>query len=313
MRATRKRDIKNGKEFDKLIPAPDGVDTTIKKQADVADTMKLIREALPKIAWQAKRIAPLLKGKDLEDTCRNIWNFIYNHIQYKHDDEGIEQVRSFRRAWSEREDGVDCDCYTVSIGSILWCLKIPFIARVTKYPKLPPETPRWQHVYVVVPRDGRLRSPMDRKDYIVIDCVKDAYDDEQDYLDKKDFFMELQLLDGIDEDEQPEYAESQEDIMELMGLNTEEPENVDAADLAAVYTDDELGNIFKKIGKGIQKVAKKVVDVHKKILKKTAEVAKKGLRFAQKFLNPLSILARNGMLLAMKLNMFNLAGKLRFA
>ncbi|QLH33434.1 MAG: hypothetical protein HWD62_14345 [Cyclobacteriaceae bacterium] len=84
--------------------------------------------------------------------------------------------------------------------------------------------------------------------YIVIDCVKDAFDDEQPYKECKDYDMRLDYLDGFDgeerEDETIEFADY---------------DNVDLSDLASVYDDEEMGNIFKKVGKGIKKVAKKWV------------------------------------------------------
>ena len=164
----------------------------LKKHGDVEDTMKLIQRTVPKTLWHTEKIAKKLKGRTLNETCSNIWHFVYEHIQYKRDKDGVEQVRSPRRAWWERSSGVDCDCYTEFISSILFNLKIPHKARITKYPKRLPEIPRWQHVYVIVPRDGRTDKEFDeRDDYITIDCVKDNYDEEQPYLESKDYDMQL--------------------------------------------------------------------------------------------------------------------------
>ena len=291
MVADRKRRLKDGREFDHLFPLPSDKDTTIKKSANVEDTMKLIRKALPQTLWQTEKIAKVLKGRTLEETCSNIWHFVYQHIQYKRDEEGVEQVRSPRRAWSDRKTGVDCDCYTVFILSILRSLDIPCLARITKYPKRYPEVPRWQHVYPIVPRPGHLEDYIDERDYyIVIDCVKDKFDDEQPYLECKDYDMRLDYLDGIEEDE------TQDEPLEFA-----EYDNVDLSDLASIYDDEEMGNIFKKIGKGIKKVAKKVGD-------KVGD----GIRFLNRYTNPATILLRNGFLLAMKVNLMNVAGRLRY-
>ena len=86
MVADRKRRLKDGREFDHLFPPPGIKDTTIKKSANVEDTMKLIRTALPKTLWQTEKIAKVLKGRTLEETCSNIWHFVYQHIQYKRDE-----------------------------------------------------------------------------------------------------------------------------------------------------------------------------------------------------------------------------------
>jgi hypothetical protein len=299
MESSKRRRIRDGKEFDELFPAPSGTDYRMKKDADVDDTMKLIHTSMPSTLWHTKAIAEKLRGRTLDETCANIWHFVYDHIQYKRDEDGVEQVRSPRRTWWERSKGVDCDCYTEFIGSILLNLGIPHKARITKYPKRPPEIPRWQHVYPIVPRSGKLRGPLRREDYIVLDCVKDEYDSEQPFIDNKDYDMRLDYLDGVDEqDLQDAGDDSDEDVMDLMGVNDIEPDNVDLADLAAIYDDEQMGNIFKKIGKGLKKVASKV---------------KEGLRVINRFVNPATILLRNGFLLAMKLNLFNVAGRLRYA
>ncbi|MEX1239462.1 MAG: hypothetical protein WEB30_07085, partial [Cyclobacteriaceae bacterium] len=280
-------------------------DRTEKKEADVEDTMALIQRTVPKNAWQTERIAQKLKGRNLEETCSNIWHFVYEHIQYKRDEDGVEQVRSPRRTWWERQTGVDCDCYTEFICSILFALKIPCFARITKYPKAPPEIPRWQHVYPIVPRNGQLNGDLKRGNYIAMDCVKDEYDSEQPFLESKDYDMRLEYLDGIDQEETGE----DEEMREMLGIDDSEPDNVDLADLAALYDDEELGNIFKKIGGAVKKVAKKVGTVVKKVADKIGD----GVRFLNRYLNPATILLRNGFLLAMKVNLLNVSGRLRYA
>jgi hypothetical protein len=290
MVADRKRRLRDGREFDHLFPPPGETDTTVKKSANVEDTMKLIRKALPQTMWQTEKIAKVLKGKTLEETCSNIWHFVYNHIQYKRDEEGVEQVRSPRRAWSDRKTGVDCDCYTVFILSILRSLDIDCIARITKYPKRYPEVPRWQHVYPIVPKPGHREDYIDERDhYIVIDCVKDRFDDEQPYLECKDYDMRLDYLDGFEND-------MQEETFDLI-----EHDNVDLSDLASVYDDEEMGNIFKKVGSAVKKTVKKVGD-------KVGD----GIRVINRYVNPATLLLRNGFLLAMKINLMNVAGRLRY-
>lgn len=292
MVADRKRRLKDGREFDHLFPPPGGNDITIRKSADVEDTMNLIRKAVPQTTWQTEKIAKVLKGRTLGETCSNIWHFVYQHIQYKRDKEGVEQVRSPRRAWGDRESGVDCDCYSVFILSILRSLNIPGVARITKYPKRYPEVPRWQHVYPIVPKPGHLSDYVeDRDNYIVLDCVKDRFDDEQPYLECKDYDMKLDYLDGFDGED----AQEEE-------LQFSDYDNVDLSDLASVYDDEEMGNIFKKVGKAVKKTVKKVSD-------KVGD----GIRFLNRYTNPATILLRNGFLLAMKTNLLNVGGRLRYA
>lgn len=283
----RKRPIGSGKEYDHLFPSPSDQDITIKKSGDVEDTMKLIQRTVPKTLWHTEKIARKLKGRTLDETCSNIWHFVYGHIQYKRDKDGVEQVRSPRRTWWERETGVDCDCYTELISSILMNLRIPHKARITKYPKKEPEVPRWQHVYPIVPRKANANLS-DRHDYIVIDCVKDNYDEEQPFLECKDYDMQLDYLDGID-DEQQEEEYTLDDVVY---------DSVDANEMNDLNGD--LG-FLKKLRAGIKKVAKKVGDA-----------VGKGIRVINRFANPATILLRNGFLLAMKVNLMNVAGRLRY-
>ncbi|AXT51332.1 hypothetical protein D1818_10995 [Aquimarina sp. BL5] len=65
-----------------------------------------------------------------------------------------------------------------------------------------------------------------------------------------------------------------------------------------IYVIDGLGGFFKKIGKGLKKFGKKVI--------------KPVVKTFNRFLNPATILLRNGFLLAMKINMFKVAEKLRY-
>jgi hypothetical protein len=230
MKSNGKRRIRSGEEFDHLIPKATGKDHRIKGYADVEDTLKLIKKTVPKTLWQTEAIAEVLRGKNLKDTCANIWHFVYNHIQYKRDKDGVEQIRSPRRTWRDRFSGVDCDCYTEFISSILSNLGIPHVLRITKYPQKPPDIPRWQHIYPIVPVTGRLDGTLSGLgEYIVMDCVKDDFDDEQPYLEHKDYDMRLDYLDGIEGDE-TSYEESENPLAILL-RESREPENVDIADI----------------------------------------------------------------------------------
>jgi hypothetical protein len=328
MKSNGKRRIRSGAEFDHLFPKPTGKDHRVKGYADVEDTLKLIKRTVPETLWQTKSIAKTLKGKNLKDTCSNIWHFVYEHIQYKKDEDGVEQIRSPRRTWYERFSGVDCDCYSEFISSILSNLGIPHILRITKYPQKPPDIPRWQHIYPIVPVTGRLDGTLSRRgEYIVMDCVKDDFDDEQPYIECKDYDMKLDYLDGIDEGHSS-YDENENANLLALLLQQPEPENVDIADIMSVHDTEEMGNIFKKVSKAVKKVAdvhkkivKKTIDVNKAIIKKTViaptkkvvEIAKKGQHFINRYTNPGTILLRNGFLLAVKVNLFNIGGRLRYA
>lgn len=293
------RQIKDGRAYNHLFPRATGIDESVKKEANVEDTVELIRKVVRSTLWQSKDIAAHLGGGSLEEVCSRIWHFIYDHIQYKGDEAGIEQIRSPRRTWADRKQGVDCDCYSTLISSILINLNIPHRLRITKYPKRPPQVPRWQHIYVIVPRSGQL-NVASRDDYITLDCVKDAFDDEQEFLENKDYDMRLDFLDGIaDQDEDVFYSRS-----------AYKADTTDISDLAALYDDElEMGNIFKKVQQGVKKVAQKAGTIAQKVGDKVGQ----GIRVINRFANPATILLRNGFLLSMKANLMNVAGRLRYA
>ena len=289
MEALAGRRVRSGKEYDALFPLPNGKDDTIKKSADVNDTVNFIQKIVPLTLGDTRKIAALKKGRTLEETCRNYWQFVYRHIPYKRDKDGVEQVRRPARTWWDRNHadeegkvGVDCDCYTVFLSSMLTNAGIPHKYRITKYPKRPPEVPAWQHIYIVVPRNGKPTSALkSRNDYIVMDCVKNAYDDEQPYLEAKDYDMRLDYLNGIDGEEEYQV-----------------PKETDAQDLAAIYDEEDLG----KLGQWLKKAEKNI-----------GNEAGKVFRTFNKIADPATILLRNGVLLSMKENLFNVAKRLRYA
>jgi hypothetical protein len=176
MEATRKRNIKPGTEYDRFFPKAAGEVATIRKQASVTDTVAFIPKVVQETLSQTKQIATVLKGKTVHETCSNIWHFVYGHINYKKDEDGFEQVRAPARTWHDRYRGVDCDCYTVFISSILINLGIAHILRITKYHR-----DYFQHIYPIVPFGSK---------YLVMDCVTDRFNYEVPYSEKKDYPMD---------------------------------------------------------------------------------------------------------------------------
>ena len=173
MEANHKRHIKNGSGFNHLFPKPQGEEIEIKRDADVSATVAFIPQVVLETLSDTTKISKLLKGDTLDETCSNIWHFVYNHIQYAKDKDGVEQIRRPARAWYDRTRGVDCDCYTVFISSILANLEIPHTYRITKYKN----RSYFQHIYPIVPTSNG--------NYITIDCVVNEYNYEEPYTEKK--------------------------------------------------------------------------------------------------------------------------------
>ncbi|MDI1355749.1 MAG: hypothetical protein PSX36_12580 [bacterium] len=274
MEASKKRKIKSGEEFEQLFPKPKFLDPTIKKGATVTDTVRFIPQVVRETLFQTAKLAPLLKGRNVQETCKNIWDFVYTHIDYKKDEDGKEQIRSPARGWYDRHHGIDCDCYTVFISSILSNLKIKHKLRITKYSQ-----DHFQHIYPIVPTTG--------ENYITVDCVVDRFNYEEPYTEKKDTNMELEYLNGVP-------STNNVDVQDLMGWEE-------------LNGEDDLGKLFKK--KMAQPPGSEG-DTSKK--GKLKSLLHKGLHITNR-LNPATALIREGVLISMKLNLFKVAQRLKYA
>jgi len=280
MEAGRKRNIQSGEPYTHLFPKAEGANKTIRKNADVTHTVAFIPKVVLETLHHTKEIAQRLKGTNTYETCSNIWHFVYQHIAYKKDQEGYEQIRSPARAWHDRKQGVDCDCYSVFISSILTNCNIPHILRITKYHR-----DYFQHIYPVVVLNGRE---------IPIDCVTDKFNYEVPYSQKKDYPMDLQYLNGFDGD----------DLGQLYGKKKAKPANKTIAKA-------KKPSLLQKLkSKAVHKPKSKPAPTADKPKKKG--FLKKVLNKVNK-INPATVLLRNGVLAAMKLNVKNIAARLRWS
>jgi hypothetical protein len=292
MQANKKRHIKPGTEYDYLFPTANGSNATIKRNADVYNTVSFIPKVVRENAWQTKVLSELLKGQTVYDTCRNIWQFVYAHIAYKKDADGYEQVRSPARAWHDRHTGVDCDCYTVFISSILWNLQIPHTLRITKYHR-----DYFQHIYPVV--------PLANSRHITIDCVVNDFNYEEPYSEKKDYPMDLQYLSGIDDND------GAGDGMELLGkIVKKRVQNIKHGNgsfpVMSKKGKRKQNNIPPAPSTPNNDDAPPVYQPKKKgFFRKLAPAVNK--------INPAAVLLRNGLLASMKLNLMGVAAKLRWS
>ncbi|GAA4273630.1 hypothetical protein U6A24_18330 [Aquimarina gracilis] len=126
--------------------------------------------------------------------------------------------------------------------------------------------------------------------------------------------MELHRLDGLDAsgidhmevmDAQPELMlEGIDDVPEIAYEILDEDGNVvlyaDAEE--NIYVIDGLNGFFRKIGRGLKKFTK---NIGRKVIKPVVSTF-------NRFVNPATILLRNGFLLAMKANLMKVASRLRF-
>ncbi|MFN8208096.1 MAG: hypothetical protein U0T82_11900 [Bacteroidales bacterium] len=187
------RPIRDGREYNRYFAQPEEQDQVIIEDGEVEQTVDLMKKVVWRYLDDTREIAKILKGSTLKETCRNTWNFLYHHIQYKLDKKGLEQLRRPCRSWAERKTGIDCDCFSIFVSSILTNLQILHRFRIAKY-----NQDVFQHVYVVVPCTGKAG-------HYTIDCVVSEFNYEKPFKQNKDFAMSLNginvaVLSGTSED-----------------------------------------------------------------------------------------------------------------
>jgi hypothetical protein len=170
--ASKKRNIDLSNRFDSYFPKPDYSDPLL--IADGSNEMtidKFIPKMVREFLADTEKIAEYLKQDNIEKTCRAIFDFVYNNIQYTPDSPHEEQIRRPARTWADRKAGVDCDCYSTFISSILYNLRIPHYLRMAAYNP----TRGFQHIYVIVPKDNNNL----KGSYWTIDPVLDRFNEEK--------------------------------------------------------------------------------------------------------------------------------------
>jgi hypothetical protein len=156
--------IIDASKYAHLYPKSDGVDL-FEQYGEPKDTVSLILDNVAKFSYQTKGISQALRGGNVDQTCRNLWDYYYNHFQYKEDESGKEQVRTPARSFADRAQGIDCDCFAQSILCNLSNLGIKGHLRIIKRHG----EDNYTHIYVVVNHNGKE---------IIIDPVMDVYDKE---------------------------------------------------------------------------------------------------------------------------------------
>ena len=177
------RQLKDGKEYNALFPAPKGKQVSLGK-GDTHTSIKLIIDWALQYNHEVKLVATKLQQGSLSETCFSIHDFLFNHFQYKADGEA-QLLRSPARAWKDRYEGIDCKSYSIIASCILLQLGIKHYIRKIKQSAFAPES--FTHVYVIVPVNQTSGSLANG--YYTIDGTLRSTK-EPHYIDKKDFFMD---------------------------------------------------------------------------------------------------------------------------
>jgi len=184
-----KRKIRSGKEFDHLFDAPTMRAIDMGNNPVLENVYEVIPAIVRDYKHEASAIADKLYSRNTGEFAKNIWEFLFNHIQYDYDEFGREQFRTPARSWADRYSGIDCDCFTIFASLILSNKGVPHCIRITKYDN----NPKWQHIYVIVPDPNKEFSQHNPKTYFVIDAVIHKFNTEKVFSEQKTFTMKENL------------------------------------------------------------------------------------------------------------------------
>ncbi|PRY97741.1 hypothetical protein BY457_11121 [Marinilabilia salmonicolor] len=232
------RKVKDGSKFNKYFPKPDNKNKRLTSNGEVEEVVDLAIQIVRDHHREAAQIAEVLKGRTVQETAANIFEFAYNYLQYRRDRPGVEELRTPARSWHDGQvrhkqmgidsAGIDCDCYSIFCASILHCLNIPFKFRITKYYG----RDYYQHIYVCIPAT-------DNNPEIIIDPVLDSFNFEKPYSEQKDDFnmaslysveglagMPIEMLHGLEDPDIEEIISGKTFLEGLDGLGDVSDEDV---------------------------------------------------------------------------------------
>jgi len=153
---------------------------------DNSDIMRVLernfvgaRRAVEKNNWYCQ-----FEGRNLDETCKNVWEFIKNTIPYNEDGIDEQKIVMPGRAIHNAQLGVGADCKTMALMACAILSHYATVSfRYTSYRDNPTPT----HVYCVVD-GGRY----------IVDAVWNRYNSEKPYKYKYDKNMKISTISGID-------------------------------------------------------------------------------------------------------------------
>lgn len=132
----------------------------------IDEMAKIVAETL----YQTKDLAAYLKGSTKEHSVKNVYRFMHDHFQYKQDDKTREQLREPVASFADRASGIDCDCFSIFVSSLLTNMQIDHAIEMCM---IAPNH-AFVHVYVVVPKTGTAITQ--RQNYWVVDPCLHFFD-----------------------------------------------------------------------------------------------------------------------------------------
>jgi len=143
------RAIRNGKEYEKVIPKTycqrlnGGKGNTDYSVSQMAKVVELY-------SHQVAELSKKFKKSSLQATTQAIQDFLYWHFQYKRDEQD-QLLRSPSCSFAQRFEGIDCKSYSIFGASIVRELGYVSYFRRVSYRQNQP----YSHAYVVVPKNQK--------------------------------------------------------------------------------------------------------------------------------------------------------------
>ena len=151
----------------------------VKANANNGDLQRAIEAAIPGAVVQMKVKANEFKGKTEAETCKKIFDYLKNQINYKAD--GSEQMVKLPSGLIRTRQG-DCKSYSVFTSAVLTNLGIP---HKLVYASYDPSDSTPTHIYVVTNKG------------CIIDAVYGKFNAEKQATSKKYKDMNISYISGI--------------------------------------------------------------------------------------------------------------------
>ena len=153
--------------------------TIVKRNATNSELQAAIEAAIPQAVAQTKSIASRYKGKNDAETCKKIFDYLKNNINYRAD--GPDQAVRLPSGLMRTLQG-DCKSYSVFTSAILSNLGIPHSLVYASYD---PKDPTPSHIYVVTDKG------------CIIDAVYGKFNAEKKPAFKKLKKMNISYIAGV--------------------------------------------------------------------------------------------------------------------
>ena len=153
--------------------------TIVKRNATNSELQRAIEGAIPQATKQAAAFADRYKGKNELESCKKIFDYLKNNINYKAD--GLEQQVRLPSGLMRTAQG-DCKSYSVFTSAVLSNLGIP---HKLVYASYDPKDPTPSHIYVVTDSG------------CIIDAVYGKFNAEKKATFKKYKKMNISYIAGV--------------------------------------------------------------------------------------------------------------------